>query len=90
MYKVIVRFADMQDKNHIYEIGDVFPRDGKTVTDKRIAELASDANKVGKPVIEEVELASVEEVPEITEEIIEDVPDEVVEEKPKASKKADK
>ena len=28
MFKVISRFADLQDNNHVYEAGDVFPREG--------------------------------------------------------------
>lgn len=45
MYKVIVRFVDLQDDNHVYHVGDVFPRMGKHVSDKRIAELAGTENK---------------------------------------------
>lgn len=53
-YKVIVYFTDLQDDNHPYQVGDVFPRKGKRVTKKRIAELASNANRRGMPLIEEV------------------------------------
>lgn len=55
MYKAIVFFKDLQDGNYEYNVGDVFPREGKKVTKKRIAELASDKNRRGMPVIEEVE-----------------------------------
>ena len=55
MYKVIVRFADLQDKSHIYEVGDDYPRKGLDPTFERIRELASDKNKIGVPLIEEVE-----------------------------------
>lgn len=54
MYKVICRFADLQDGNHIYEVGDIFPHDGKEVTEDRIMELASDKNKIGVPLIKAV------------------------------------
>jgi hypothetical protein len=55
MYTVIKRFCDLQDKEkHIYAVGDEFPRSGLKPTEKRIAELASDANKVGVPLIEAV------------------------------------
>lgn len=51
MYKVIERFADLQDDNHIYEIGDTFPRKGSKPSKERIEELASDSNKIGIPLI---------------------------------------
>ena len=55
MYKVIKFFTDLQDNEHPYNVGDVFPRKGKEVTADRIAELASAKNKQGVPLIEEVE-----------------------------------
>lgn len=51
MYKVIAKFADLEDKKHIYQIGDVYPREGSEPTEERIAFLASDQNKLGTPVI---------------------------------------
>lgn len=54
MYKVIVRFMDLQDENHIYEVGDTFPRDGVKVGADRINELMSCANKIGCPLIEKI------------------------------------
>ena len=53
-YKVIEYFEDLQDNGRPYNVGDVFPVDGNTVTDERIAELASNRNKIGKPLIEEI------------------------------------
>ena len=50
-YKVIHFFNDLQDFNHAYHVGDVYPRMGVRVSDKRIAELASSKNKQGKPLI---------------------------------------
>lgn len=55
MYKVIKHFTDLQDKNHPYYVGDVFPRNGMKVSDDRIAELAGPDNKQGVPLIEKVE-----------------------------------
>ena len=55
MYKVIERFADLQDESHIYEIGDTFPRKGSKPSEERIEELASDKNKIGIPLIKLVE-----------------------------------
>ena len=55
MYKVISYFTDLQDFNHPYKVGDVFPRLGLKVSDKRLEELASNKNKQGKPLIKKVE-----------------------------------
>ena len=54
MHKVLIDFSDLEDKKHVYRKGDVFPRKGKKVTKKRIAELLSADNKRGLPLIEEV------------------------------------
>lgn len=54
MYKVLVRFMDLQDENHIYEQGDTFPRNGVKVSAERINELTSCDNKIGCPLIEKV------------------------------------
>ena len=54
MYKVIKKFRDMQDGFHAYSVGDNFPRDGVEVDAERIAELASDKNRLGVPLIEEI------------------------------------
>ena len=58
MYKVIKFFTDLQDNKHPYHEGETFPREGVTVTEERLKELASKKNKRGvalmKEVIEEV------------------------------------
>ena len=54
MYKVIVRFTDLQDNKHVYNVGDEFPRVGAHPSKKRIAELASGKNRRKIPLIEEV------------------------------------
>lgn len=65
-YKVIKLFADLQDSNHEYNVGDVFPRNGKTVSDARIAELSSENNARGVPLIQLVEGQKKEEAPKST------------------------
>ena len=55
MYKVIKSFTDLQDNNYSYYVGDTFPHNGVEVGAERIAELASDKNRRGIPLIEEVE-----------------------------------
>lgn len=54
MYKVIKSFTDLQDNNYAYYVGDTFPHNGVEVGAERIAELASDKNRRGVPLIEEV------------------------------------
>lgn len=53
-YKVIEYFEDLQDNGRPYNVGDVFPVDGNTVTNERLAELASTQNRRRIPLIEEV------------------------------------
>ena len=54
MYRVINRFFALQDNNHAYSVGDAFPHNGVVVDAERIAELASDKNRLGVPLIEEI------------------------------------
>ncbi|UXU72944.1 Rho termination factor N-terminal domain-containing protein [Mammaliicoccus sciuri] len=54
-YKVINYFTDLQDDNHEYNVGDVFPRSGKQVSEERVAELSNTSNRQGKPLIERVD-----------------------------------
>lgn len=53
-YTVIHKFRDLQDSDHIYDVGDKFPRKGRAAK-ARLEELSSDENKIGVPLIEEVE-----------------------------------
>lgn len=54
MHKVIVDFIDLQDNNHAYKVGDIFPHDGVSVSEERIAKLASCKNRRKMPLIKEV------------------------------------
>lgn len=54
MYRVIERFKDLKDGEHLYEVGDSYPRRGKKPSKARTAELLSSDNRRGRPVIEEV------------------------------------
>ena len=54
MYRVIKSFTDLQDNNYAYYVGDTFPHNGVEVGAERIAELASDKNRRGIPLIEEI------------------------------------
>ncbi len=62
MYKVIKHFTDMQDNNFAYNVGEEYPRKGLSVLPSRIRELASDKNRQGVPLIEEI--PDVEDKPE--------------------------
>lgn len=59
MYKVIKYFTDLQDNNYVYDPKDstrnTYPRKGLSVLPSRIKELASDKNRQGCPLIEEIE-----------------------------------
>ena len=52
MYRVIKYFTDLQDNNYEYKEGDIFPREGKTVSEERLKELASAENRQHTPLIE--------------------------------------
>ena len=54
MYRVIKAFTDLKDNNHAYSVGDTFPHNGVEVDSERLAELASDKNRLGGPLIEEI------------------------------------
>lgn len=85
MYKVIYKFADLQDKRHVYNVGDIYPREGSKPSEERIKALAKGTNKIGRPLIEEIAQPVKEEKimnePVEVEEPVEEEP--IVEEKPK-------
>lgn len=54
MWRVIKYFTDLQDGEHPYNVGDVFPREGLEVSGDRLLELSTAANKRGIPLIEKV------------------------------------
>ena len=57
MEKYIVvyeRFKDLEDNNHIYRKGDIYPREGLEPTKERIKELSSKKNKIGEVLIKKV------------------------------------
>ena len=54
-YKAVCYFEDLQDNNHAYYAGDVFPRENMTVSKGRIKELETNQNRQKKPLIKKVE-----------------------------------
>ena len=51
MWRVIAYFEDLQDNSRPYNPGDVFPREGLTVTPERLNELSSSENAQKRPLI---------------------------------------
>ena len=60
MYRVIKYFTDLQDNNHEYNVGDIYPHNKKKVSASRIKELSTDKNRQGVPLIEKMEEPSEE------------------------------
>lgn len=60
MYRVIEYFEDLQDNGQPYNVGDVFPKGDKKVTEQRLNELATDKNRRRIPLIKKVEEPKVE------------------------------
>jgi hypothetical protein len=54
-YRVIKYFTDMQDNNHEYNVGDIYPREELKVFPSRIRELSTTENRRGEILIKEVE-----------------------------------
>lgn len=54
-YRVIYTFRDLEDNGYIYiKDKNVYPRGGLIPTQKRIKELSTDKNKIGKALIEKI------------------------------------
>lgn len=68
-YKVIEGFFDLQDPEgksfHFYDKGDTYPREGFETSEKRIAELLGNGNKLLRPLIEAVTEETPAEVPAV-------------------------
>lgn len=56
LYKVEVQFLDGQDDNHLYKIGDIYPRVGINPTNERIEELSTDNNRRNVVAISKLDL----------------------------------
>jgi hypothetical protein len=87
-FRVIKYFTDLQDNSFAYHEGDLFPREGLEVSDKRIKELSTSANRRKQPLIEAIE-EPVEDIPEeITEEPKEEPQEVKADESPSKPTKA--
>ena len=65
MYQVMEYFTDLHDADHEYHPGDIFPREGISVSEERLRELSGSDNKRGIPLI--VKIPDEPEQPEGTE-----------------------
>lgn len=54
-YEVIYKFKDLKDNDHIYKVGDIYPREGLELSKKRIKELSTNKNQIGKILIKKIE-----------------------------------
>ncbi|MBQ8054484.1 MAG: hypothetical protein IJ198_11875 [Lachnospiraceae bacterium] len=83
-YRVIEGFYDLQDPEgksfHLYNKGDIYPREGLEPTEERIKELSGKGNQRKQPLIEEI--------PEDTEEAVPEAPEKEEAPKKRRSKKA--
>lgn len=52
-YKVVSRFQESKHEGHVYEVGDIYPVEGKKVTKARITELSTTENKYNQIFIAE-------------------------------------
>ena len=55
MYQVMEYFTDHQDADHEYHPGDIFPREGISVSEERLRELSGSDNKRGMPLIAKIQ-----------------------------------
>ncbi|WEZ09581.1 hypothetical protein P5663_06990 [Priestia flexa] len=54
-YEALLKFKDLEDEGKVYDKGERYPQPtNKKVSEKRLNELLSSDNKLGKPVIKEV------------------------------------
>lgn len=54
-YEVIKQFRDLKDDNHVYNVGNKYPRNSKKADEARVKELIGKDNAVKEPVIKEIE-----------------------------------
>ncbi|MCM3291827.1 termination factor Rho [Paenibacillus sp. MER 180] len=57
MYKTVSRFKELKHDGHVYEVGDVYPKEGTKATKARLEELSTTKNKYQEVFIKEVDKA---------------------------------
>lgn len=53
-YRVISPFLDLEDGKHVYKEGDDYPYDFQTPSKRRLNQLSTSNNKLGRPLIEKL------------------------------------
>ena len=90
-YIALTRFADLRDKKHIYGAGDEYPRPGYVPSPERISELASEHNRMGYPLIRDVDApcseCDVARAPEMALEAVADKNDKTLVEAPETARR---
>ena len=71
MFIVINAFLDLQDAEHLYEVGDAYPREGLEPSEERIKELLGSDNLQGQPMIKAVKTVPADKEPEEAAEVAE-------------------
>lgn len=61
MFIVINAFLDLKDNEHLYEVGDAYPREGIEPSEERIKELLGSDNLHGQPLIKAVKTVPADE-----------------------------
>ena len=64
MFIVINAFLDLKDNEHLYEVGDAYPREGIEPSEERIKELLGSDNLRGQPMIKAVKTVPADKKPE--------------------------
>lgn len=57
MYIVVNKFKDLEDNDHLYEIGKIYPHEKKNISEDRIKELTTKKNKLKNVLIKEVDIS---------------------------------
>lgn len=57
IYKVVKRFKEVKHDNHVYEKGDIYPKEGVKATKTRLEQLSTKNNKCNEIFIEVVDEA---------------------------------
>lgn len=71
MFIVINAFLDLKDNEHLYEVGDAYPREGIEPSEERIKELLGSDNLQGQPMIKAVKTVPADKEPEEVAEVAE-------------------
>lgn len=64
MFIVINAFLDLKDNEHLYDVGDAYPREGLEPSEERIKELLGSDNLQGQPMIKAVKTVPADKKPE--------------------------